>query len=68
MTEKQTISISASLKAKANMSSESVVSKITTNNLVKQKVCNVANVDFCYQMSPELVSNQPSNILKVCKI
>lgn len=59
------ILISASLKARANMSSESVISKMTNNNSVKQNVCKVATVDLCYQMSQELVPNQPSNVLKV---
>jgi len=43
--------MSAFIKATANMSSESrVVSKMTTNNLVKQNVCKVANsVIKCHQ-------------------
>lgn len=70
ITEKQKISISASaspLKARTNISSISMVSKVTSKNVVKD-VSKVDNVDFCNQMQPELLSNQPYNILEVCKL
>jgi len=68
ITEKQKISISASpLKARTNISSISMVSKVTSKNVVKD-VSKVDNVDFCNQVQPELLSNQPYNILEVCKL
>lgn len=68
ITEKQKISISVSpLKARTNISLISKVSKVTSKNVVKD-VSKADNVDFCNQMQPELLSNQPHNILEVCKL
>ncbi|XP_060856449.1 uncharacterized protein LOC132934186 [Metopolophium dirhodum] len=64
ITEKQKISISVSpLKARTNISSISNVSKVTSKN-VDKVVSKADNVDFCNQMQPELLSNQPHNILE----
>jgi len=58
ITEKPKNSISASsLNARSKIFSISMVSKITSKNLVED-VSKVDNVDFCNQMQPELFSNQ----------
>lgn len=70
ITEKQHTSIIATsppLKARTNTSSVTKVSTITSDTLVKDSG-KINYVDICNQMPPELFSNEPHNLLEVCKI